>query len=752
MNRLLLARRGGFGENLKWPRDLTEDKPESIDLTPPPLKSARAFQLLASTALLFLAAISAAATEVVNWGDAEWSLRLDPETGALVQIAQTRDPHAINWLREAGHWEKSVWRRDTRPDAARFASPWGLVETTHTGPLFAPSKLTRLSDKAWEATYVAQTLTVTVQRELGDDGVLHERYTFTNTGRLALDLPVGSVSLTAPLFDQYPNARDCLAARCHVHLWMGGHSAWINAVPMSGTGPHLGLVMTDGALAAYSQRGGTINDRGTFLLHPAAMRLAPGTSATLGWQLFWHNGWDDFFARACRVPSFVRLSAARHTVRIGEPLEIAAESGASLEGAKLLVDGQPVAAKVDGRKLTASVPTTRFGDMRVELESDGRHTWLRAFVTPAPLDLIGRRVEFIVRHQQRRAAGDPLDGAYLIFDNSAGEQIYAAKPSDHNAGRERVGMGVLGALYLPLCRDEGFRAELRASLDRYVAFVKRELQDDTGNVHGSVGRRDGERRYNAPWVAHLHLAMYRATGDLTHLRDFVRTCKAYYASGGAKFYCIGMPVLAGLQALADAGLATERAELLHSFQTHADHFLAVGGDYPTSEVNYEQSIVAPAVQLLLEVHRATGDARYLEGARRQLVFLEAFNGRQPDHHLHEIAIRHWDDYWFGQRAVYGDTFPHYWSTLTGGVFALYADITGDAGYRRRAADALDNNLSLFTPDGHASCAYVYPLTTNGQPGAFYDPWANDQDWALVNWIEWRSTPAAQPPSKAASVS
>jgi hypothetical protein len=40
-NRLLPVRRsfreGGFGDNLKWLRNLTEDKPESRALTPMPL-------------------------------------------------------------------------------------------------------------------------------------------------------------------------------------------------------------------------------------------------------------------------------------------------------------------------------------------------------------------------------------------------------------------------------------------------------------------------------------------------------------------------------------------------------------------------------------------------------------------------------------------------------------------------------------------------------------------------------------------
>ena len=59
-------------------------------------------------------------------------------------------------------------------------------------------------------------------------------------------------------------------------------------------------------------------------------------------------------------------------------------------------------------------------------------------------------------------------------------------------------------------------------------------------------------------------------------------------------------------------------------------------------------------------------------------------GNQPSYHLNEIAIRHWDGYWFGKREMWGDTFPHYWSTLTGAAFYLYAQCVGNNTYKRRA--------------------------------------------------------------------
>ena len=41
---------------------------------------------------------------------------------------------------------------------------------------------------------------------------------------------------------------------------------------------------------------------------------------------------------------------------------------------------------------------------------------------------------------------------------------------------------------------------------------------------------------------------------------------------------------------------------------------------------------------------------------------------------------------------------------------------------------------LFRPNGQASCAYLYPDTVNGTPGRIYNAWANDQDWALDNYL------------------
>lgn len=161
----------------------------------------------------------------------------------------------------------------------------------------------------------------------------------------------------------------------------------------------------------------------------------------------------------------------------------------------------------------------------------------------------------------------------------------------------------------------------------------------------------------------------------------------FYQEGGKEFYPIKLPILSVDEAIKKEGMADEREELTKCFAGHAETLVETGLHYPVSEVNYEQSIVAPAADILLQVHILTGEQRYLDAAKEQIAVLELFNGIQPDYHLYETAVRHWDGYWFGKYRLYGDTFPHYWSALTGNMFALYARITGSEEYARRAEDS-----------------------------------------------------------------
>ena len=122
---------------------------------------------------------------------------------------------------------------------------------------------------------------------------------------------------------------------------------------------------------------------------------------------------------------------------------------------------------------------------------------------------------------------------------------------------------------------------------------------------------------------------------------------------------------------------------------------------------------------LAEAEGWTKDNKYLDEVKRQMPVVEAFNGFQPSYHLNEVGIRHWDGHWFGKREMFGDTFPHYWSSITGAVYYYYALCTGDKSYMERAQNVVRNNLCLFFEDGRASCAYMYPYKINGIKAEYF---------------------------------
>ncbi len=653
----------------------------------------------------------------------------DPATGALLEIVDTSDPAAMNWISSG---KNAPWQ-------SRGLN-WGLgyadlgKGTLHRGRWDDPSTLTTTNDGI-TVTYQTGALKVAIVRQLNGD-TLTERYSFTNTAKELLplsDKAGAGLVICAPFNDHYTNARDVQDNRCHAHLWTGGTSSWVACLRMGGRGPHLGLVVTEGGLSGYSITGrDTItssNTRGTFLLHPTFRDLKPGETRSLGWTLFWHDGWEDFFARCARhSKAFVRIDASHYTLFPGETADIRVSSlvAPSLEAVTLT-------PSTDGHK--GAFTADRPGERPLKLTTaDGGETRLVLNVVPPISELMAARARFIIEKQQFIDAGDPRSGAFVLYDNVLKAQVTTDPFSDRNEGRERLGMGVFLARWL---RQEGRNdADVMAALDRYVTFVRAKLQRPDGFVFNSVSNHNA-RLYNWPWAAQLHLEMARLTGHSRHYDSFVTTIESYYANGGDAFYAIGLPIHEGLDALKAAGRQADHGRLLALFTGHGRKLAATGTGYPESEVNYEQSIVAPAAQILLELHRATGDKQWLEAARPHMALLELFGGRQPDHHLHEIAIRHWDGYWFGKARMWGDTFPHYWSGLTGIVFHHYAKATGDESYAGRADGILRNNLSPFTADGRGSAAYVYPVTVNGQTGKFYDAYANDQDWALVHWLQAR---------------
>lgn len=653
--------------------------------------------------------------------NASWNVQVSKQTGAIVSIHHMGDAIPMNWVHEKYQWGKFI-----------------LNKQKDTVAVDKPSEVRQVSPTQLFVLYQLDKFELQVERTITSQNLLSERYTITNTTNKPLNFPAGALDITVPFHDSYEGgASIALNQNCNAHIWANGSSTYINAIRMSGKGPHLGLILTQGTIAGYSLFGASFsNDRGRISLNPEKITIPPGKSYSMSWKLFWHDGWDDFWKRSLDEPHFVRLKASKYTYVPGEKIEILAESGSNLVAPKLFLNGKPVSLQVNGKHGSASIVASQLGEQVFELHHANKIERLIANVIDDPMSLIKARVNFILTRQQRIDPGSNLDGSFLIYDNETEKQFWGTR-NDWNEARERVGMGVLLALYLPHCKDPEFKEKLITSLKRFETFIAREIQDTAGVVYNSSGYKDNRRIYNSPWVGHFHLAMYKATNDSKYLRLLAKTIKAYYEINQGrnyKGYPIGMQILDALNAFKAARMIEEYEQSYHYFSKHASVIAEVGGNYPTSEVAYEQSIVGPGVQIGLEMYLASKDPKFLKSAKEQMVYLEAFNGQQPDYRLNDMAIRHWDGFWFGKYRAYGDTFPHYWQTITAIAFDEFSDAGGDAIYRDRAKNILMNNLSVFTSEGRASCAYLYPLMSMGTPGQRFDPWANDQDWAMVNYI------------------
>ena len=483
------------------------------------------------------------------------------------------------------------------------------------------------------------------------------------------------------------------------------------------------------------------NDRGDFIIHPDIDKLNPGETGKISWELFWFQSREEFKDKILQRKVIPFLDTKQCTWYKGETVKFTVEYGQPIEENKIsvVVNEKEIPfsceKQADGISILCEYTAEETGEQNIAGQTGNKTLKARFYVVSSVKQLLKKRCHFIAEKQQYHKKGDALDGCYLIYDKESDRQYYSHLVHDHNGGRERLAMGIIMAQYLKRHPED---AKCMESLNAYERYVYRELYDEnTGVVYNDINRNnDWHRLYNYPWVANFQIALYRLKKDVRYLLNAYKTMMGYYRSGGEHFYAIGIEAYELKTLLDEAGFEAQSEAFTQAFLNHADQLTQTSVNYPTSEVKYEQSIVAPAVSCLLQAYQISGEQKYLEEARKQLKLLELFNGKQADYHLFENVIRHWDGYWFGKYECYGDTFPHYWSTLSGDVFASYAQITGDKSYEHKAKASLRGCLNLFFIDGMASCAMVYPDTVNGKKAHYYDPWANDQDWALYYAVKW----------------
>ncbi|GAB3951249.1 DUF5695 domain-containing protein [Kribbella albertanoniae] len=580
-------------------------------------------------------------------------------------------------------------------DVLQYAAPraWGkgFLITDRGSHRFDHPALVRWRSTGLDLLYQLGGLELRVGRRFGE----HWTETYELRNPTGAPVEVGSLAISTPYRDVYRSSRESLTGAVHAHIWTGGADAWAWAVPMDGSGPGLGLQLKEGELWAYSvesrEPDSSSNTRGHLYLHitdharaPHAMggqpqiTLAPGASYRWTWQLGWYDDLSAFHAD--RGP---RLVADRLAAEVGGTIEVRGHG--------------PVTAQEPGLKY---------------VDADGARV---ALLFHEPLRVIAeRRVRFVLDHQRRPELPDSRQYAFVPYDVDSGLTVLADGWRDWSDGRERIGM----ALLLQEVRDQGWgdRRELDEALAGYERFVHDYLVDDDGTVHEDSENRDHIRLYNFPWFARFLLGQGDREGA-------ARVLNRYYELGGDHFLAFDLGPL-----LTELGLHEHLVR-------HARTFLQYGDELPPHEVNYEQSMVAPLLELLVAAYRIAPEE--IDGAElsRRLPWLTAFAADQPDVRLRHVPIRHWDGYWFGRLRLWGDVFPHYWSVLSAAVYDAWPRelVTEQqaAWLDAAAAAILRANLVNFAPDGTATCAFVYPSCVNGQPAHVADPLANDQDWALV---------------------
>lgn len=588
---------------------------------------------------------------------------------------------------------------------------------------------------SWGEVKTNLPLKITGSRQIaGQENCIKEEYIFKNENNAPVYINYEDITIQVPFPDEYKQSSVSLTNRCHTHIWCGESNTYILGLRMNGQAPHLGLILTEGSIGKYSierDANQLSNDRGIIFIHPSPTIIYPGQEMKISWDLLWVDSRRHFEEIRLQYENQVEIVLDNFISFGNEPVigKLQFHQNILPEEITLVVNDQRIPIEQnENNSYSFQLKELPEGEYTGKVSYQSYHTTFRFLIYPHFNKLFETRVNFIADYQQHAIKNFPdLNGAYLAYDNEESRQYYSQK-NDYNGGRERLGMGIAFIRYLKKHEDE----KLRESLRQHTAFVMDQLVDtQTGEVFNDFNQNNGHfRLYNYPWLATYFYELYELDKDQRYIEILVNVLNYYYRVGGLTFYPIVFPVSKMIQ-LIERETGKETANQLKAFvRENADYIIQTEFDYPGQEVNYEQSIVAPAILLLLEMYDLSSEEKYLEEAKKHLEVLELFQGYQPDHHLYYTSIRHWDGYWFGKSKLLGDTFPHYWSALNGIIYLKLFHFTKEDEFLRKANYAIRGCVSLVKPDGTGSCAYLYPYMINHQRAEFYDLLANDQDWIL----------------------
>lgn len=655
-----------------------------------------------------------------------FTVEFDREAGTIAGLFLNADIYHMNFIKEGYGLNRMKWTRRIHNFQTKDMSLVSFRESEESGT----------------AVFRLGVLEVETQYTFSDSGNLCVTNRLCNLADRDIFMERGEWGIAMPFADEYPGANICMTNRCHAHVWCGLEGAsYICCLKMGEEKDNLGILATRGGWDCYSQEEIATNNRGCLVVHPDVKILPPKETYVMEYEVFPCAGREEFLRKCCGYGHFINIEASNYSLFAGEKLQfVIREEGKDIPEIQVEVNGTveelPLTFTQNGEGIAVSCLPEKTAEYRFLIRQGKVRTCAVFQVNPRLEDFIKRRVEFIVKNQQYHKKGSALDGAYLIYDNAENQCYYEFEWPDWNASRERIGMGILIAKYLQTYFDE----EIYQSLMQYEVFVRREIYcETTGQIYDGVGDKERVRLYNFLWYAIFYMELFYLTKEEKYLADMTRIVNCYYEMGGKHHYPNAVFVSDFLNVLRKTGKDAEYELLCGHFQEHVENVAKTGFSYPEHEVKYEQTIVSPAVALLLDAceHKEIPgmdayDQEMLDGHVQRLL---RFDGFAPHYKLYSVAIRYWDAYWFGKRRQFGDTFPHYWSCLSSVNYLKYGKLTGNERYSELGENGLRNCLCCFFEDGRASCASVFPFRVNGRPGEYYDEYANDQDFAL--YFAWR---------------
>lgn len=286
-------------------------------------------------------------------------------------------------------------------------------------------------------------LSLTVNRKLTDAGY-KETYTFTNTSGEPTKINEESLGICFPFNCAITKTGGFLQKTCNAHVWCGGNTAWIYGARLDGGFPYLLVQMTAGDCSDYSILRDvvgrkTVDYRGDILLNPTPTMLDSGKSLVFSFD---YSFIFEDIQEAIKDSGALCVFADCYSPQKEQSVTIEVTCAVGLNSLNIECDGNSIPYEICGNVAKAICSFDTLGEKKITAFANGKYTFARINVLDEIDTIYEKRMRFIAEKQQLFKDGNPLDGAYLCYDDDTKATFYSAESPDYNAGRERICMGL----------------------------------------------------------------------------------------------------------------------------------------------------------------------------------------------------------------------------------------------------------------------------------------------------------------------